>query len=118
MPHLNNFYDEKTVNDIFDLINRSDEENFYIHDMLINRIQANDIMSRMYATFATCVITLFIVIISAYINNDTVMWMSLAMCICSLFYFILLTQELKENSNELDDLILSKRKREYERFKS
>ena len=118
MPHLNNFYDERTIKDIFDLINKSDEENFYIHDMLMNRIQANDIMSRLYLSFAMCMLTLLNSMLAAYVNNDMILWSNLVICIASLISFILLVQDLKENSNELDELILNKRKREYERYKS
>ena len=118
MPHLNNFYDEKTVKDIFDLINTSDENNFYIHDMLMNRIQANDIMSRMYISFTICILTFFNIIMAAYVNNDMIMWGNLMVLVGSLISFIILTRDLKENGEELDTLILSKRKREYERYKN
>ena len=118
MPHLNNFYDEKTIDDIFGLINNSDETNFYVHDMLMNRIQANDITSRLYISFAMCMLTLLNSMIAAYINNDMILWSNLVICIGSLISFMILIRDLKENSNELDELILSKRKREYERYKS
>lgn len=118
MPHLNNFYDEKTIKDIFNLINKSDEENFYIHDMLMNRIQANDIMGRMYMSFTMCILTFFNMVMAAYVNNDIIMWGNLIVFIGSLISFMMLTHDLKKNGEELDELILSKRKRAYERNKN
>lgn len=118
MPHLNNFYDEKTVKDIFDLINISDENNFYIHDMLMNRIQANDIMSRMYISVTICILTFFNIIMAAYVNNNMIMWGNLMVFISSLISFMILARDLKENGEELDELILNKRKREHERYKN
>ena len=118
MSHLNNFYDEKTVKDIYDLINKSDEDNFYIHDMLMNRIQANDIMGRMYMSFTMCILTFFNIVMAAFVNNDVIMWGNLIVFIASLISFVMLTHDLKKNGEELDELILSKRKREYERYKS
>ena len=118
MSHLNNFYDEKTIKDIFNLINKSDEENFYIHDMLMNRIQANDIMSRMYISFTICILTFFNIVMAAYVNNDMIMWGNLIVFISSIISFVMLSHDLKKNGEELDELILNKRKREYERYKS